>query len=81
MGRLGFAYYGNPYKDPVLKGNQLLLSGGLGYRNKGLFIDLTYVKNISKDISVPYRLEDRANTFASLKNKQANIIATFGVKF
>ncbi len=81
MGRLGFAYYGNPYKDAALKGNQLLLSGGLGYRNKGFFIDLTYVKNISKDISVPYRLEDRANTFASLKNNQGNIIATFGVKF
>ena len=81
MGRLGFAYYGNPYKDTQLKGNHLLLSGGAGYRNKGFFVDLTYVYNISKDVNFPYRLEDRANTFASLKQQQGNIIASVGFKF
>ena len=34
----------------------LLLSGGLGYRNKGMFIDLTYVHTISKDVDFSYRL-------------------------
>ncbi len=80
MGRLGFAYYGNPYKDKALKGNHLLLSGGLGYRNKGFFIDLTYVRDMMKDVNFPYRLEDRANTFASLKNQRGNIIASIGFK-
>ncbi|MBS1511869.1 MAG: hypothetical protein JST86_13565 [Bacteroidetes bacterium] len=81
MGRLGFAYYGNPYKDAPAKVNKMLLSGGLGYRNKGMFIDLTYVHNISKDIDMPYRLEDRANTFATLKQQRGTIVGTLGIKF
>lgn len=81
MARLGFAYYGNPYKDKALKANRMLLSGGLGYRHKGMFIDLTYVHNISKDVSFPYVLEDRANTFASLKQQRGNVVATIGLKF
>lgn len=81
MSRLGFAYYTNPYKDRSLKANKMLLSGGLGYRNKGFFIDLTYVHNMSKDVNFPYRLEDRENTYASLKQTQGNISATVGIKF
>jgi hypothetical protein len=81
MGRLGFAYYTNPYKDVPTKVNKMLLSGGLGYRNKGMFIDLTYVHNIAKDIDLPYRLEDRANTYASLKQQRGNVVATLGFKF
>ena len=81
MGRLGFAYYGNPYKDVPYKASRMLLSGGLGYRNKGVFIDLTYVHTIAKDADLPYRLEDRANTYATLKQQQGNIVATVGFKF
>jgi hypothetical protein len=81
MSRLGFAYYGNPYKDVPYKASRMLLSGGLGYRNKGVFIDLTYIHTIAKDIDLPYRLEDRANTYASLKQQQGNIVATVGFKF
>ncbi|HWR33061.1 MAG TPA: hypothetical protein VN451_06030, partial [Chitinophagaceae bacterium] len=45
MARLGAAYYSNPYKNlgHGEKGNRFQLSGGLGYRNKGIFVDLTYV--------------------------------------
>lgn len=81
MGRLGFAYYGNPYKDVPYKANRMLLSGGLGYRNKGIFLDLTYVHTIAKDADMPYRLQDRANTYATLKQQQGNIVATLGFKF
>jgi hypothetical protein len=81
MARLGFAYYGNPYKDKELKANRMLLSGGLGYRHKGVFFDLTYVHAINKDVHFPYRLEDRANTFATTRNQVGNIVATLGVKF
>ena len=81
MARLGAAYYGNPYKDKDLKANRLLLSGGLGYRNKGFFIDLTYVHQVSKDVNFPYRLEDRANTFATIKQTQGNLVASVGFKF
>jgi hypothetical protein len=81
MARLGFAYYGKPYKDAAFKAKQMLLSGGLGYRNKGFFIDLTYVHRVTKDVNFPYRLEDRANTFATLDRKQGNVVATVGFKF
>jgi hypothetical protein len=81
MARLGFAFYSNPYKDAAYKASRMLLSGGLGYRNKGFFIDLTYVHAMNKDVSFPYRLEDRANTYASLKQNRGNIVATVGVKW
>lgn len=81
MARLGFAYYGNPYKDAAYKASRMLLSGGLGYRNKGFFIDLSYVHATSKDVSFPYRLEDRSNTYATLKQQRGNVVATVGLKF
>ena len=81
MARLGFAYYGNPYKESPEKGRKMLMSGGLGYRNKGFFIDLTYVHQMNRDFEVPYRLDDRANTYAVSKNTQGNIVATLGIKF
>ena len=81
MTRLGFAYYTNPYKDTELKANRMLLSGGLGYRHKGFFVDLTYVHNIAKDVNFPYRLEDRANTYATINGQRGNIVASVGLKF
>ncbi|MEO6549976.1 MAG: hypothetical protein ABIN94_18380 [Ferruginibacter sp.] len=81
MARLGFAYYTNPYKDTELKANRTLISGGLGYRHKGFFIDLTYIYSINKDVNFPYRLEDRANTFASINDQRSNIVASIGFKF
>ena len=81
MARLGVAYYGNPYTDRSLKANRLLLSSGLGYRNKGVFVDLTYVHQVTKDVNFPYRLADRANSFASINNTAGNVVATIGFKF
>lgn len=81
MARLGFAYYGSPYKDKALKASRMNLSGGLGYRNKGKFIDLTYVHQISKDVNFPYRVNSpRANTFASLKDTRGTVMLTLGFK-
>jgi hypothetical protein len=81
MTRLGFAYYTNPYKSLDFSASKMLLSGGLGYRNKGFFVDLTYVYSINKDVDFPYRLGDKANTFASINNQLSNIVASVGVKF
>lgn len=81
MARLGAAYYMNPYKDPALKANRFLASGGLGYRHKGFFIDVTYVHSFNKDVDFAYRLQDKSNTFATVKNQRGNIIATVGIKF
>lgn len=81
MARLGFAYYGSPYKDKTLKASKMNLSGGLGYRHKGVFVDLTYVHRINKDVNFPYRVNaPRANTFASVKETGGNVLLTVGFK-
>lgn len=81
MARLGFAYYGNPYKDKALKASKMNLSGGLGYRNKGVFVDLTYVHRLNKDVNFPYRVNaPRANTFANLKDNGGTVLLTVGFK-
>lgn len=81
MVRAGFAHYGNPYKDSELKGSRNFISGGVGYRDNGFFVDLTYVYGLQKDVNFPYRLSDRPNTFAEVKGVSANIILTVGFKF
>ena len=78
MFRLGGAYYGNPYKNE--KADKVKLSGGLGYRDKGFFVDLTYVYAMNKDANYPYRLQDKPNDPASIKNNAGNIVATIGFK-
>ena len=80
MTRLGFAYYGSPYEDKELKGSKMFVSGGLGYRNAGMFIDLTYIHGLHKDVNFPYRLSDKANTFANTKSTGANMMVTVGFK-
>lgn len=81
MTRLGFAYYGSPYVEKEFKARKMNVSGGLGYRNRGIFVDLTYVHGLNRDVDFPYRLADKPNTFAELRNNNSNVILTFGVKF
>ncbi|MEO7961995.1 MAG: aromatic hydrocarbon degradation protein [Ginsengibacter sp.] len=78
MVRIGGAYYGNPYQNE--KADLFRLSGGVGYRNKGFFLDLTYIYSLNKNVNYPYQLEDKANVPAYLKNNGGNIVATFGFK-
>lgn len=82
MARLGAAYYGNPYKDlgQGEKGSRFSLSGGVGYRNKGMFIDFAYVHTMGKDVHFAYRLERSPFTSASIKSTNGNAILTFGFK-
>ena len=82
MARLGFAWYGNPYDDSNLKAKKMNLSGGLGYRNKGIFIDLTYVQSLNKDVNFPYRVEaPRQNVYSDVKESIGNVLLTVGFKF
>jgi hypothetical protein len=78
--RLGGAYYGSPYQDGQLKANRIMTSGGIGYRNHGFFIDLTYAYQMNKDVDFPYRLNDKPNTYATWNDNRSNIILSFGVK-
>ncbi len=83
MFRLGAAYLGNPYQNiNGEKGNKINLSGGLGYRDQGFFIDLTYVHSIQKDVNFPYRLENPSlYSAANLKSNVGNVLMIVGFKF
>ena len=81
MVRAGVGYYGNPYKDiHGEKGSRLQLSGGLGYRNKGLFVDVTYVYTMTKDVHFPYRLQYSNFSGANIKGTGGGILLTVGFK-
>ncbi len=80
MARAGFAYLSSPYSDKQLLGKRMLVSGGAGYRNKGFFVDLTYVHGFIKQSDVPYYLSDKPNPIADGKNSRGSVALTFGVK-
>lgn len=81
MVRLGAAYYGNPYQNiNGEKGSKFNLSGGLGYRDKGFFVDLTYVHAMNKDVQFVYRLANAPYTGAQIKNTTGNVLLTVGFK-
>jgi len=79
--RAGVAYSMNPYKDTQLKADRLYVSGGVGYRNKGFFVDLTYVAGFVKDVNFPYRLADKSNVYAVVKQTTGTALMTVGLKF
>lgn len=82
MTRLGMAYLGNPYKNlgQDEKGHRFQLSGGLGYRHKGVFVDLTYVHTMGRDVHFAYRLENTPFRGAALRQTGGNVLLTLGFK-
>ena len=80
MVRLGGAYFGNPFKNlQGEKGDRLNLTGGLGYRHKGQFIDLSYVHSMSNEVQLPYRLAAGSPT-ANVRGRVGTVLLTYGVK-
>jgi len=79
--RLGGSYSMNPYSSPDLKVSRSTLGGGIGYRKKGIFIDLTFVQSFLNEVDFPYRLANKDNYYASVKRSTGNIILTMGFKF
>lgn len=78
--RLGFGYYGSPYTDENIDANKYVMSGGLGYRNKNVFIDLSVSYTMARDAYFPYRLNDVPNTYAYTKNNATVAMLTVGFK-
>ena len=79
--RIGGSYSMNPYTSPDLKANRFTIGGGLGYRKKGIFVDLTYVETILNDVNFPYRLGGKDNVYSTVKEYTGNLLLTFGIKF
>lgn len=81
MTRAGFGYYSNPYVNQDINGTRMTVSGGVGWRNKGKFIDLTYLHNIVRDGYYPYRLNDNFFAPVTIRGGTGNLLLTFGFKF
>jgi len=81
MLRAGGAYYSNPYNQPGIKADRLYLSTGLGYRVKAFFADLAYTMMVDRNIDVPYRLADKSNSYASLRETGGSLLFTIGMKW
>ena len=80
MFRLGGAYYSSPYQEKAFQSSITQASGGIGYRDNGMFIDITYSHNWIKDVSFPYRLDTKQNYYAIQHNARGNIVVTVGLK-
>ena len=89
MARAGFGYYGNPYTNAYftktqdeISASRMSISGGLGWRNKGMFVDLTYIHLIIKDGYYPYRLDStELMDVVKVNSTVGNILLTVGFKF
>ncbi|MBX2920943.1 MAG: outer membrane protein transport protein [Chitinophagaceae bacterium] len=89
MVRAGFAYYGNPYTSNyfdndsknIVDGRRMNITGGLGWRNKGMFVDLAYIHQLINDGYYPYRLDVGEYNSASLKSTSGTVLLTVGFKF
>ncbi|ATL48076.1 hypothetical protein COR50_13385 [Chitinophaga caeni] len=83
--RAGYAYYGSPYENSDFDASIQRLSGGVGYRGKGMFVDLTYVNSMQKDTYYPYTLlykySDLPISSGSTKLSTSTIVASVGFKF
>jgi hypothetical protein len=85
--RAGFGLYGNPYSNDSynagVDGSSKVYSGGLGFRNKGFYADLTYSYTQADD---RYRLYTSSTpgltpNAATLERTRSNVILTMGLKF
>jgi hypothetical protein len=83
MVRLGFGYYGSPYKKAVASGERIDISAGLGFRFQEWFIDLAYVNSSYKTTEQPYVLPYAGVIVptATVKNTRSNAALTLGFKF
>lgn len=91
MVRAGFNFMGSPYVKNFIvdesgkdrKNWRMTPSLGIGYRDKGFFVDLAYLHSFGNSFHVPYTLEDPNIPVPLALNKISNgqIIATVGFKF
>ena len=72
----------NPYNNIAGEdGNITQVTGGLGFRNKGFFIDLGYVHSLGKDVIFPYRLNNQSlMNNANIKSTNSRVLLTLGFK-
>ncbi len=86
--RVGFGYYGSPYKNANFNADRIDISAGIGFRSDNWFIDLGFINSQSEVREQPYSLDPTATGYenvivptAILRNSFNNAALTFGVRF
>ncbi len=86
--RVGFGYYGSPYKNANFNADRIDISAGIGFRTDNWFIDLAFINSQSEVREQPYTLNPQTAGYANvivptatLKNSFNNAALTFGVRF
>ena len=87
MLRAGYNTTGSPYKN--LDFSSETISGGVGYRKKNMYIDLTYQNFSRNSENTPYVISENYPDFsttgngetASLKNTRNSVFLTIGTRF
>lgn len=86
--RLGYALYGTPYKNETAEqdGTRSYYSAGLGYRNRGFYIDLGVRYGTGTRTEQAYVTPTNTPGYGSagiakIEGNTTNVLATFGWKF
>ncbi len=79
--RAGYNYMGDPYVNNSIDQSITRISGGLGYRNKDMFVDLSVVHSQYKSLRTPYTFYDGTGPQATLENQNLNVSLTLGFNF
>ncbi|MGB1206129.1 MAG: OmpP1/FadL family transporter [Chitinophagales bacterium] len=78
--RLGYAFYGSPYVD-VENASRQSITGGLGIREQGFFLDVAYVHSLQNSTNQPYQLSNETVESAVVDTKNGNVVLSVGFKF
>lgn len=80
--RAGYAMYGSPLNVPNADDfNRKVISAGMGYRIKDVYLDFALVNSTSENSFSPYLLDNFTEPTAFLKNSRTNGVLTLGVRF
>lgn len=81
--RAGYGFYGSPYEDNISVSSGIIhsISGGLGIREKGFYIDLAYVKNLGQEDYVPYTATSNNSNIVQKTIDDNSIVFTLGLRF
>lgn len=85
--RGGYSYQGDPYSSDLLDGSTQQFSGGIGYRNKQYFVDLSATHSTVDSQRSPYSIASLDGNSTDLspiaytENRNLNLALTVGFNF
>ncbi|MFS8615931.1 MAG: hypothetical protein FWJ85_03840 [Solitalea sp.] len=78
--RLGYAYFGNPYRDTEEDFSRNYFTAGLGYRYNNVYLDLAGIYNQTSMIQTPYSAGN-VTPVADIDHNKLGIMLTVGTRF